>query len=572
MGLVSFILKMMIKSGKRVKDELFVMSNDPSFEQKQILKHIIDNGLDTKIGNKLNLSGIKTIEDFQKNIPLTDYDFYSEDIEEMVKGKTNILTKQDIVHFNVTSGTLGVPKKIPVTEEHIRTFSKYNSKYINAIVCDKLGDAWTSGKGFSLSEGTYEVLPTGVTLGCASSLHTARMGKIIPFMKNFDMMSMMYTSPIEARQPKHLGTYTRYLHALYALKERNITYGNVTFSSYLLEIMRYIENNWQDLCNTIETGKISNDVNIPEDVKKIIESKIKKDRKRALELRKIFNEGFTSPIALKIWPKLEYFICVAGAGFQTYTDKLKQKYLGDNIHILYLGLTASEVFISAPIELDNPDSIIIPNSCFMEFIPIENGERDLSQGIKLLGELEVGKQYELVISNVSGLLRYQLKDVIEVTGYLNKTPLIRFVQRSGYAINMYAEKTSEKALQTTAEQAIKDMNLDMNDYCVCPYTNEKGGKYIFMYELHNRPKDINIELLRDKTESYLRLNNPVYGEVIDDGSCQKMEVKILQEETFNLYKDLMALKGSSVAQLKPVHVTKTPFQERFFIGLEDKEL
>lgn len=567
--MVSFILKMMIKSGSKVANELDEITKDPRGQQEQLLKEILNNSKDCLIDKKLKLSSINDIEEYRKIVPLTDYDFFAEDISKMLVGEENILTNQKIIHYNVTSGTLGVPKKIPVTNKHLNTFSKFNAKYLNYIVSKSLKDNWTKGKGFSLCEGTYEVLPTGITIGCASSLHTAKMGKMIPFMKNFDTSNMMYTSPNEARQPKHLGTYTRYLHALFALKERNITYGNVTFSSYFLEILRFIEKNWKDLCNDIEEGRITSDFNIPDDVKESINQKLKADKERANELRKIFENGFEKPVVPQIWPKMEYILCVAGAGFQSYTDKLKERYLGDNVHILYLGITASEAFISAPIEIDNPNSVVIPNANFFEFIPVIDGERDLSHGTKLLDELELHKQYEIVLTNFSGLYRYQMKDVIEVTGFYNKTPIVQFVQRSGYAINMYAEKTSEKALQETASETCKELGLDMNDYCVCP--SVERNQYIFMYEIHNRPKNIDIELIKSKTEENLRKNNHVYAEVIDDGSLKKSDVIFLQEETFSLYRDLMVLKGTSIAQLKPVHVTKTPYQEKFFLKLEDKD-
>jgi len=567
--IVSFILKMMINGGEKVYQELDEITKDPKGQQETILKEIISNSKGCLIDERLKLSSINSIEDFKQKVPFSEYDDYADDISKMVSGQDNILTKEKIIHFNVTSGTLGVPKRIPVTNKHIKTFSDINAKYMNYIVAKNIGTNWTRGKGFSLSEGTYEVLPTGVSVGCASSLFTARMGKVVPFLKNFDAMDMMYTSPIEARQPKHLGGYTRYLHSLFALKERNVTYGNVTFSSYLLEIMRFIENNWQDLCEDIEKGQITSGVEMPIDVKESINSKLVPDKQRADELRKIFEHGFDEPVVPKIWPKLEFFLCVAGASFQSYTDKLKEIYFGNNIHFLYMGLTASEALISVPLEIDNPNSVIVPNANFFEFIPIVDNERDLSEGTKLLHELELHKQYEILLTNVSGLYRYQMKDVIEVTGFYNKTPIVQFVQRSGFAINMYAEKTSEKALQETAIKTCEEFNLDMNDYCVCPSVEK--NQYIFMYELHNRPKTLDKELLKKKTEENLMKNNPLYEMVTKNGRLKNLDIKLLQEETFNLYRDLMVMKGKSITQLKPVHVTRNPFQEKFFLKLEDED-
>jgi len=570
--LVSFILNMMINAGHKIANKYNKITNNPREEQQALLLRLLDNAKDSELGKKYDFASIKDVKEFKNRFPLTDYDFYSEYIDKLVAGEENQLTSKKTVHFNVTSGTLGQPKKIPVTEDHVKIFSKINAKYIFYIISKELGTSWTKGKGFNLAEGTYETLPTGVTVGCASSLHTARMGKILPFLK-FDSMDLMYTSPIEARQPKVLGVYSRYLHARFALCEPNITYITVTFSSYLLEVLRYIEKHWKSICNDIENGTISDGVDMPKEIRESVLAKIKPNKERADELRAIFSKGFDTPVFNKVWPKVEFVVCVGGAGFQPYTNNVIDNYLGKDIHMLYLGLSASEAMISIPTKLDSPNSMFVPDTTFYEFIPIDNkGERNLRGGTRLLHELEVGKKYEVVISNVSGLFRYQMKDVIEVTGYHNSTPMMRFLNRAGYAINMFAEKTSELALQKTAEQTTKALGLDMYDYVVCPFHNKHGSNYIFMYELRNIPKDFDKALLTTTTEEFLCKANPIYKEIIEDGSCGHLEALLLQEETFMLYRDLMVLKGASAAQLKPVHVTCNPMQERFFLGLEEKDI
>jgi len=569
--MVSLVLKMLIGAGKKVSEELNENTRHPDEVQFQTLMDILKSAENSEFGKEYDFQSIKTVEGFQKRIPLTDYDFFCERISRMVKGEENVLTGDKIVHFNVTSGTLGTAKKIPVTEKHVQVFARCNAKYLNCVAAQRLGTSWTKGKGLSLAEGTYEILPSGISVGCASSIQAARMGKMIPFIK-IDTASMMYTSPTEARQPIVGSVYSRYLHALFALREKNITYGNVTFSSVLLESMRYIENHWQLLCDNIEKGSLDPDAAIPEEVQKTLLKKLKPMPKRAAELRKIFSEGFDTPFGPKVWPGLKFFMCVGGAGFQTYTDKLLDRYLGRDVHILYLGLSASEAMFSLPVDIDNPNSVFVPDASFYEFIPVENGERDDSQGIKLLGELEVGKQYEIIVTNVSGLYRYQMKDVIEVTGFYNKTPLVQFVNRSGFAVSMYAEKTSEKAIQYTAEKVAEALGLDMVDYCVCPYMDDNGGRYVFMYEYSTYKGGMSKDKIKEETEKILCEANPRYAAGLKKSNLQPLEVRVLQPETFMLYRDVMIMKGKSATQLKPVHVTKNPFQEKFFLGLEDKGL
>ena len=107
------------------------------------------------------------------------------------------------------------------------------------------------GKTMALIEGQYEVLPSGATYGAASAV-SAKYTGFGPFK---DLTGRVFSSPLEARVPKE-GTNTRHLHSRFALMEKDITFAMTTFSSFMLEILRYIENNWEILVHDIETGTI----------------------------------------------------------------------------------------------------------------------------------------------------------------------------------------------------------------------------------------------------------------------------------------------------------------------------
>jgi len=562
MSLTSFVLKTMSKKGGDVKTELESVTLRPGEEQRKLLAFFLDRAKDTEVGKRFDFASIKTAEEYQDRVPFTEYDFYSDYINRMMDGEENVLTPLHINHYNVTSGTLGVPKKIPASEEHIRLFSKYHAKYMNYLASEQYGYGWTKGKSLSLTEGRYSVLPSGASVGSASSVAAARMGKMIPGL-NIDFFGQMNSSPAEARQPVP-GTPTRYLHARFALAEKNITYGNTTFSSYLLEIMRYIEDNWKSLVYDIRTGTIPDGLEMPEEVRTSLKKKLKPMPKRADELEAIFSKGFDTPVMPLIWPKMQYILCVGGAGFAPYTEKLRNRYMGDKIHFLFLGLTASEGLFSVPFEMENTSSVFVPNGVFMEFIPVEKEDaRPL-----LLDELEVGGKYELVVTNLSGLYRYRMKDTVLITGMHNNTPTMEFLNRAGYAVNMFGEKTSERALQETAVKSTSDLGLDLYDYALYPDADAVPGKYVLCLELRNYDGSVAPETIRKKAEEILSSANPSIGKKIETGVCGPLDLKLLQPETFLLYRDMQIMKGRAAAQLKPVHVLGTPYLHKFFFTFE----
>ena len=77
---------------------------------------------------------------------------------------------------------------------------------------------------------------------------------------------------------------------------------------------------------------------------------------------------------------------------------------------------------------------------FYEFIP-ENAEDETKT--LTIDQLEVGKRYEIVLTNLSGFYRYRIKDVVEVTGYYYESPMIRFAYRKSQLINISGEKMTE---------------------------------------------------------------------------------------------------------------------------------
>ena len=478
-------------------------------------------------------------------------------IERMVKGEENLLTSQPIRHFNKTSGTLGCAKYIPLSQKQISVMGKYHALHANAVISSQIGYGWNDGKGVNLQEGTAEVLESGATYGSASSVAV----KNGPF-KN--LSASIYTSPAEAKQPAK-GVITRYIHARFALQERNVTYVVATFSSIILEMFRYIEDHSEMLVRDIEQGTIDESVDLPEDVRASLLGKLRPDPRRAEELRSAFSRGFDSPWARRIWPKLQYIYSAGGANFAPYTEKLRKNILGDGIHIFYMGVSASEGMFSTVYQADREDSVLTPDGCFMEFRDPE----DENGPCLTMDQLEEGKCYELIITNYSGLYRYRLHDVLRVTGFHNRLPLIRFETRAGYAANIRGEKTSEAAVRQMIEETEKTLGIDVTDYSLYADTDSLPPAYVILAELRSRPDGLEKERIRACMQDKLLEASRNIAHHFEDGYLGPLRLELLQPETYLLYRDVMIMKGTSASQLKPVHVIRNEFQRRFFFGLTE---
>ena len=333
--------------------------------------------------------------------------------------------------------------------------------------------------------------------------------------------------------------------------------------------MRYIKNNWELLVNDIENGTIDESIRMPADVRESLLGKIEPMPERAQELREIFEEGFDEPIVPKIWPKMLLLSGIGTGGFADYLEKIKN-YVGPDFNFLLVGLTASEGMFSIPFELNNPDAILIPDSMFYEFLPLD-AEGDYSK-VVTLDKLEVGKEYEVITTNLSGFYRYRMKDVIRCIGRYDETPIIEFLYRLDQCLSLTGEKVNEEHLRTVAYKTQKDLGFDLIDFSVYADSDSSPMRYVYLMEIEGLPEDVSKEEIRDVLNDNFCANDPVLGWKIEKGMIGKTDLKFLQPETYLFYKELRVARGTSSAQVKPPRILRDEPEKRFFSVLLDDEL
>ena len=311
-----------IKLGIPVVEALNRMAEDPMGENEKLLLRILEQNKDTEYGRKYGFADIHSIEEYQKKVPVSVYDDYAGYILRMSEdGEENLITSGKVVHYNKSSGTVGNPKRIPLTEEAFQVFQKYNGPYRMGLVAKELGEDWINGRNMSIAESIAEIqhVKSGVTYG---ALSVKMIGEFRPYL------GMSFTSPDEAIYPES-ETNTRYLHARFGLMDQDLTNMAANFLGFLLEVLRYMEQNWELLVNDIEQGTIDLGIKMSEEVRSSLLKKIQPMPERAQELRGIFMQGFEEPIVPKLWPHAQFLTGVGSGGFKVYADKIKEKYMGE---------------------------------------------------------------------------------------------------------------------------------------------------------------------------------------------------------------------------------------------------
>lgn len=539
--------------GGPVYDSMVEMTKDPMRYNTELLMRMLDDNKDTEYGRKYGFADIKSVAEFQERVPLTTFDDYAGYVYRMTEGgESGLISAYNIAHYAKTSGTMGNPKRIPVSDRAMGVMNRYNMQLRTKIICDAIGFDWANPPYLNLIESQLTTLKNGATYGAISAKVIGQMGDYLP---------MLMTSPLEALVPDPK-TNTRYLHARFALMNPEITSMGFSFSSILLELMQYIESEWEMLVDDIEKGTIDESVKMPADVRASVLGKIQPMPERAAQLREIFSQGFDEPIMPKIWPNLTIFSGVATGGFATYYNKLRQRYAGDGVRLFYVGLNASEGILSVPMDVDCPDSVLIPDSVFYEFIPIDSEDPG---DIVTIDGVEVGKTYEIVITNQSGFYRYRIRDAVKVTGMYNNTPLIQFQYRIDQTISVLGEKTTELVLRGVAERVERELGYSMEDFSVFGDVDSVPMRYVMLMEA-TLPEGLDPGAVAAELDKGLCEGNPSYGDKVAKGMLDHLRLLFLQPETYLLYRDVMISKGAASAQLKPPRILNE-IQRRFFMAL-----
>ena len=357
-----------VESASLIRANFEEITKDPMKEQEKLLLDILAENKDTEYGKKYGFEKISSIREFQEKVPVTEYKDYASYIERMaVHGERNLLTAASPVWYSKTSGTVGEPKKIPSTQRSRNINEGYIVKYQADILFHALGEKYFGGRSLNLARcsDTARIMPDGVPFGALSECSRRNL-----YDRLKEKWNDYYSAPPQVTfAGKDMDS--RYLYALYGLRDESLMCIESTFSSFILDFCHFIEKNWTALVRDIDAGTISEDVRMPDHVRKKLTEELYPMPERAAKLTEIFENGFDRPFVPLAWPDLLYVSASASGGFSRYTRELRSRYLGEEILFYYRGIFASEGTFSTPTALGDPSSCLIPDTLFYEFLPVE---------------------------------------------------------------------------------------------------------------------------------------------------------------------------------------------------------
>ena len=528
----------------------------PFETQEKILLQIMDENKDTEYGKKIGFKDVHSIEDFQRIVPLSTYDTYDNYVERMLDGEENLMMARKCKRYCSSSGSVGKPKVLPKSGKDL-----WNMQCMGFAATPACAARWFKQKGmkFPKQVGPVAVILTG---------HPMRDGKMcngagqVPFTYLKPISKYFMTTPNDFMYPENEDAVnSTYFHLRFALQRRDLTFLGSMVVTLLTTMFDYFENNWELICNDIEKGTIDPSIKCPPELRAKWEKKFKPMPERAAEIRRECEKGFDTPIAKRIWPDFVWSYGMVGSTLAFYVEKLR-RYIGD-APIHNMGYAAAEGYMAMPVELDVNDYVLLPRSIFFEFIPVDDPECERPLTMK---EIEVGKEYELVVTNFSGLYRYQIEDVVRVTGFYNKTPKVEFLYRNNLAMNIANEKTTTQMVDWAAAETQKKTGISFKGYSFYADTSVDPVRYMLLAEPETEIPAEKVPEIEAVLDEMLNESNEKYFKYRRWGMLAAPKVNLLKKDTYADYREMLKKQGKVLNQVKPVTVINTPEREEFFLS------
>lgn len=458
---------------------------NPQKTQNELLLQILSQNKNTQFGLDHNFKKLSCYADYQASVPVTQYEQLRSYINKQETEKTDQLNSDQPVMYAQTSGSTGKPKYIPLLKRTIAQYRK--SQHIVAYsIYSSIPGAYKGKILAIVSPATEGLMETGTPYGSMSGLIYNSMPAL---------MRSKYVLPAQIFEIKNYDD-KYYQITLHALAEKNVTMIATANPSTLVKIEQVINQNINQLIADISH----------------------RDSHRAKELEKIIlNKG--TLIFADIWPNLRALVTWTGGSCSVQIPKLKNK-LPPTAHIIEMGYLSSEFRGGITIDAKENKQIPALHENFFEFVEKDDWESDI-QNFKTLDQIEAGKQYYIFTTTQNGLYRYDINDLIEVTGRFNNTPTIKFIQKGKGVTSLTGEKLYENQLIQAMTNVLDNLSIELHFFIMLgcadnlQYTLYIEHEPIEQFDIEQQLSHLNIEFEAKQHSGRLK---PIRVEYVKSGT------------------------------------------------------
>ncbi len=437
--------------------------------QEDLLISLVNTAQKTLFGREHDFENIHSVKEFQDRVPVADYEDLKPYIERVKKGQSNILWTETPEYFAKTSGTTSGSKYIPISKEGMPFQIAGAQSALFHYISKKNNADFVNGKMIFL-QGSPE-------LEEVFGIKTGRLSGIVAH---------------------HIPNYLQ--------KNR--------LPSWETNIMEDWESKVDKIIEETEHENMTLISGIPPWLIMYFEKLSEKHGKKIKQL----------------FPNLQ-LIVTGGVNYEPYRDKMEEL-LGGTVDIVQT-FPASEGFFAFQDDYTKEGLLLLTNhGIFYEFIPLEEygkpGARRLT-----LKEIELHKDYALILTTNSGLWAYSIGDVVR---FISKDPYRVLVSgRTKHFTSAFGEHVIAFEIEEAMKATLEKYPAQITEFHLAPQVNPSEGLpyHEWLIEFEKEPE--HLEAFREELDQQLRARNTYYDDLISGNILQKLHITRLKKNAFHEY-------------------------------------
>ncbi|MGV3557560.1 GH3 auxin-responsive promoter family protein [Larkinella arboricola] len=402
----------------------------PGEMQQRVFQQLISKGRHTHWGQQHRYDSIRSVRDFQERVPVSSYEDLFPYIERTMKGEQKLLWPSRIHWFSKSSGTTNARSKfIPISQESLDESHFKGGKDMMALyIANRPESKAFEGKGLSIG----------------GSLHEN------PYSQHG------FAGDVSAVVMKNLPSWAQYIRT----------------PAIEVALMDKWEAKIDRMAEITSRENVTSILGVPTWALVLLEKVLALTGKQNI---------------LEVWPNVEVFIHGAVA-FQPYRELFANEVF-PSANINYLEIyNASEGFFAIQDDLKRVGEMLLmlDYGIFYEFVPIEEADKPFPKALTI-EEVELNKNYALVISTNGGLWRYRIGDTVRFT---SRYPFrLRVSGRTKHFINAFGEEVIIENAETAITRACEATGATVSDYTAGPVYMGSGtnGCHEWIIEFSSEP-------------------------------------------------------------------------------------
>lgn len=456
---------------KRIS-QIDLIKKYPFDVQSETLFKLLIKSQDTEWGLKYDYKSIDSINDFQSRVPISDYETLKPYVIRLRQGEQNLLWPSEIKWFAKSSGTTSDKSKfIPVSKESLEDCHFRGGKDVLALY-----------NNLNPNSGIFK--GKGLTLGGSHQIN------------NFSNQS--YYGDLSAILIENLPFWAHFI--------RTPKLEVALIDDFEKKVEKIIE-------DTVDEN-VTNIAGVPSWTLVLLKKLLDYTGKKHIH---------------DVWPNLELFMH-GGVSFDPYREQFKEIF--PSAHMNYLETyNASEGFFAIQDDPNTKDMLLMLDyGIFYEFIPMEDIHKE-NPTVLTLEEVELNKNYAILISTNAGLWRYKIGDTIIFT---SRFPFkIKISGRTKHFINTFGEELIIDNAENALKIACDKTHSEISEYTAGPVfmSTKENGAHEWIIEFEKTPE--NIEYFISVLDNAIKtLNSDYEAKRYKDSVLRPPIVKIAPKGTF----------------------------------------